>query len=151
MPAANIERSLSEWAPEPIVAWCNGQSLESRYFSSVPAPVGGAAGGIGAGAVLRHQFTKARRDDAVSMPRFPVIAAAAERIYVFDGPVARLPAIALVERQKCGVLVSGNGMWRRLDILVEDEPPRSYTAVFNVLLGSHRRLAALLRALGLDR
>jgi hypothetical protein len=148
MPAANIERSLAERVPGPVLAWCNGQSLESRYSTSVPAPVAGAAGRVGGAAVLRHQLTKAQRDDAVSMPRFPVIAVTEEQIYVFDGPVARGDAVAVLERSRSGFLVTGKGMWRRLDIVSQGPPSQSYTVLFNVLFGSRRRLDHLLRTLG---
>jgi hypothetical protein len=147
MPAINIERSLTERVAEPILAWCNGQSLESRYSSSVPSVVGGAPARIAGAGVLRHQFNKEQRDDAVSMPRFPVIAVTADRIYVFDGPVARAGPLAVLERARCECLLGGRAMWRRLDIVDTGPPPQSYTVFFNLLLGGRGRLTEMLRTL----
>jgi hypothetical protein len=151
MPADNIERSLVERIPEPVLAWCNGQSMESRYSPSVRGPVGVPAAQVGATGVLRHQFSKARREDAVPMPRFPVIAATAERIYVFDGPLASAEPLAVLDRSACQILVSGKAMWHRLDVVYDGPPPRSYTTFFNLLVGSRRRLNALLAVLDADR
>ncbi|HLZ72742.1 MAG TPA: hypothetical protein VKV26_22795 [Dehalococcoidia bacterium] len=144
MPASRIERALAARVPEPIVAWHNGQSLESRYGRAAPA---GGVTRVAAGAILRHQFNKARRPDAVTMPRFPVVAVSAGRVYWFAGPVPAGEPVAVLERAECGVIVSGNWWWRRLDLVAAGEPARSYTVLFNGLFGSRKRLANLLRAL----
>jgi hypothetical protein len=90
------------------------------------------------------------------MPRFPVVATAAERIAILAlvGPQApgtlQADAVAVLERASCRSSVSGKGMWRRLDIVSEGPPARSYTVVFNVLFGSRRRIHQLLRALSAE-
>jgi hypothetical protein len=147
MPLATRERAVLERVPEPVLAWWWGQSLESRYSPSVYS---GGAGYAGAAAIGRRQQKKARREDAVSMPRWPVIAATAERIYIFSGPTPEADAIAVLSRASCRSSVSGKGMWRRLDIVSEGAPPRSYTVMFNVLFGSRRRISQLSRALGVE-
>ena len=145
MPVGVMERALAERVPEPIVAWWHGQSLESRY--SVTAH-GGGAGQAGGAAILRRQYKKARRDDAVSMPRWTVVAVTAERIYFFSQPI-EAEAVAVLERASARSSVSGRGMWRRLIIVSEGAPPRSYT-VFFAALGTRRRLNQLWRALGVE-
>jgi hypothetical protein len=146
MPIAVMDRALAERVTEPILAWWHGQSLESRY--SVTAHGGGAAQAGGA-AILQRQYTKARRDDAVSMPRWSVIAVTAERIYIFSQPI-QADAVAVLDRASSRSSVSGRGMWRRLDIVSEGAPARSYTVMFNVLFGSRRRINQLWRALGAE-
>jgi hypothetical protein len=83
------------------------------------------------------------------MPRFPVVATTAERIYIFALPL-QADAVAVLARARCRSSVSGKGIWRRLDIVSEGPPARSYTVVFNVLFGSRRRIHGLLRALGAE-
>jgi hypothetical protein len=86
MPASRIDEAVRRFSPEPVLCWCNGQSLESRYSSSVTSAE--APGGRAAGAgVLRYQLGRARLEDAAPMPRFPVITVSATRIYLFSGPV----------------------------------------------------------------
>jgi hypothetical protein len=147
MPVATVERNVVERVPEPVLAWWHGQSLESRYSPSVYS---GGAGRAGGAAILNHESKKARRDDAVSMPRFPVIAATSERIYIFSGPVPNADAVAVLEKASCRSSVSGKGMWRRLDIVSEGAASRSYTVFFNVLFGSRRRTNQLWGALDVE-
>lgn len=59
MPASRIDEAVRRFSPEPLLCWCNGQSLESRYSSSVTHA--GASGGRVAGAVVLHyQLGRAR-------------------------------------------------------------------------------------------
>ena len=81
MPASQIDEALRRLSPEPLVCWCNGQSLEARYSSSV-APAGASGGQTAGAAVLRHQLGRARLEDGVPMPRFPVVAVSTSRIYL---------------------------------------------------------------------
>src|SRR5712692_11578553 len=124
MPASRIADAVQRFSPEPVLCWCNGQSLESRYSSSTTG-AGGLAGRAVGGAVLRHQLGKARLEGAVQMPRFPVVAVTASRIYLFGGPVPDKEAFAVLPRDQVQVVHGGNAMWRRLDILAEhDGVPR---------------------------
>ncbi len=103
MPARNIESAVREFSPEPVLCWCNGQSLESRYSS--PAVGGGAAGEVGAGigrAILRRRLDKARPASAEPMPRFPVVAVSASQIFLFDGPVAKRARSRRSSGTRCG-------------------------------------------------
>jgi hypothetical protein len=147
MPAARIEAALRERVSEPLICWCNGQSLESRYSTSAPPRAGGAVPNAGAGVILRHQLGKATRPDAVPMPRFPVIALTADVIYVFDGPVPEEEPLAKLDRARVGVVYGGSRMWRRIDLIVHDEPSRSYTMMVSGLAGSRKRLARLVAEL----
>jgi hypothetical protein len=144
MPADRIDEAVRRFSPEPLLSWCNGQSLESRYSSSITSA--GAFGGKAAGtAVLRHQLGKARLEGAVPMPRFPVIAVSASRIYLFSGPVPSEEAFAVLPRDQVQVVHGGNAMWRRLDILdTHDGVPRSYTMMVSGLGGGRKRLERLL-------
>jgi len=76
MPADRIDQAVRRLSPEPVVCWCNGQSLESRYSSSTTSA--GAFGGRAAGvAVLHHQgsctkqATSHRRPAAFHRPARP--------------------------------------------------------------------------------
>ena len=143
MPADRIDAAVRRLSPEPLVCWCNGQSLESRYSQSATS-AGAPGGAVGAG-VLRHQLGRARRVDAVPMPRFPVVAVSARRIYLFSGPVPDTQAFAVLPRDQVQVASSGNAMWRRLDILAADEGrPRSYTMMVSGLGGGRKRLQRLI-------
>jgi hypothetical protein len=144
MPADRIDQAVRRLSPEPVVCWCNGQSLESRYSSSTTSA--GAFGGRAAGAaVLHHQLGKARLDNAVPMPRFPVVAVSASRIYLFSGPVPDKEAFAVLPRDQAQVIHGGNAMWRRLDILItHDGMPRCYTMMVSGLGGGRKRLQGLI-------
>jgi hypothetical protein len=79
------------------------------------------------------------------MPRFPLIAVSASRIYLFSGPVPSKEAFAVLPRDQVQVVHGGNAMWRRLDILAtHDGVPRSYTMVVSGLGGGRKRLQRLL-------
>ncbi len=138
MPARKIAISLAEFAPEPILRWCNGLSQEARYSSS--AAGGGAAAGKAIGnAILHRQLTNARLGTAVRMPRHPVVALGATRIFIFDGPIATACPMAALSRDQVQVVRSGGPMWRRLDLIVDaDGGRRSYTVMFFALFGNGR-------------
>ena len=144
MPASRIDEAVRRLSPEPLLCWCNGQSLESRYSSSV-SPAGSAGGQAAGAAVLRYQLRRARREDAAPMPRFPVIAVSATRIYLFSGPLPSQEAFAVLPRDQVRVIHGGNPMWRRLDILTADDGvPRSYTMMVSGLSGGRKRLQRLI-------
>jgi hypothetical protein len=144
MPASRIEEAVRRLSPEPLLCWCNGQSLESRYSSSVTS-AGSLGGGAAGAAVLRHQLGNARLEGAVPMPRFPVAALSASRIYLFDGPVPEKDAFAVLRRDQVQVVHGGNAMWRRLDLLViQAGMPRSYTMMVSGLGGGRKRLERLI-------
>jgi hypothetical protein len=151
MPASRIDAALTEFAPEPVLCWCNGQSLESRYSSS--AGFGGAEAvaklaGVG---VLRHQLGKARLPGAVRMPRFPLVAVGASHIFLFEGPIAAGPPFATLGRDEVRVVYGGSSMWRRLDLIANGEtfetPQRSYTIMASGLSGARGRMDRLVAEL----
>jgi hypothetical protein len=147
MPASKIESALTEFSPEPVLCWCNGQSLESRYSSSA-GPGGGAAAGklIGRG-ILRHQLAKAKPAPAEPMPRFPLIAVSASRIFLFDGPIAKAGPFATLQRDQVQVIHSGSP-WHRLDLIASSGgEPRSYPVMVFGLGGGPRRLRQLIEEL----
>jgi hypothetical protein len=144
MPASRIDQAVRRLSPEPLLCWCNGQSLESRYSSSV-TPAGAAGGRAAGAAVLRYQLGRARLKDAAPMPRFPVIAVSATRIYLFSGPVPGQEAFAVLPREQVRVIHGGNAIWRRLDLLAADDGvPRSYTMMVSGLGGGRKRLEQLI-------
>ena len=137
MPARKIALSLAEFAPEPILGWCSGLSQEARYTSS--AAGGGAAGKAVGRAILRRQLASARLGTAVRMPRYPVVAVGATRIYIFDGPIATAGPLAALPRDQVEVIHGGGPVWRRLDLIVSaDGGRRSYTVMFFALFGNGR-------------
>jgi hypothetical protein len=152
MSVAKIESAVREFSPEPVVCWCNGQSLESRYSSS--AAGGGAAGAAGAGigrAILRRRLEKARPANAEPMPRFPVVAVSAGQIFLFDGPVAKKGPFATLQRDQVQVAHSGSP-WHRLDLLASTgEGARTYTVmVFGGPGGGLKRLKEVVEELSRD-
>jgi hypothetical protein len=147
MPAKHIEASVAAFSPEPVLCWCNGLSQEARYSSSTGAGGGEAIGKAIGGAVLRGKLKSARPDAAVPMPRYPVIAVSAKRIYLFDGPVARTGPFATLQRDQVDVRRGGGPMWRRLDLIASAaDGDRSYTIMFFALFGN-RRLRAMVAEL----
>ncbi|HEV2377990.1 MAG TPA: hypothetical protein VGS19_38240 [Streptosporangiaceae bacterium] len=82
------------------------------------------------------------------MPRFPVVAVSASRIYLFSGPVPDKEAFAVLPRDQAQVIHGGSAMWRRLDILTtRDGVPRSYTMMVSGLGGGRKRLQELISEL----
>ena len=144
MPADRIDEAVQRFSPDPVLCWCSGQSLESRYSSSTTSA--GALGGRAVGAaVLRHQLGRARLEDAVPTPRFPVVAVSASQIYLFSGPAPGKEAFAVLPRDQVQVVHGGNAMWRRLDILhTHNGVPRSYTMMVSGLGGGRKRLERLI-------
>ena len=147
MPAKHIEASVAAFSPEPVLCWCNGLSQEARYSPSTGAGGGEAIGKAIGGAVLRGKLKNARLHTAVLMPRYPVVAVSAERIYLFDGPVARTGPFATLQRDHVEIRHGGGPMWRRLDLIVPaTDGDRSYTIMFFALFGN-RRLRAMMTEL----
>jgi hypothetical protein len=76
------------------------------------------------------------------MPRYPVVAASAERIFLFDGPIMKAGPFATLPRDE--VRHNGGPMWRRLDLIVPAENGNgSYTIMFFALFGNKRLRATL--------
>jgi hypothetical protein len=147
MPARNIEESVVKFAPEPVLSWCSGLSQEARYSSSVggggSAPAGKAIGK----AVLRRNLNRARLGTAVRMPRYPLLAASASKLFLFEGPIVKAGPFAILRRDQVEVAESGGPMWRRLDLIVRGEDgDRSYTIMFFSLFGN-KRLRSMLAEL----
>jgi hypothetical protein len=148
MPASRIDAALRELAPEPVVCWCNGQSLESRYSSSAGSGGAEALGKLIGTGVLRHQLGSARLAGAVPMPRFPLVAVGARRIYLFDGPLPKNAPFATIGRDEVRVIYGGSAMWRRLDLIADaDGTPRCYTIMASGLSGAAGRLGRLVAEL----
>src|SRR5215471_2322051 len=144
MPASRIDAALQEFSPEPVLFWCNGQSLESRYSSSTGFGGAAAAGKLVGVGVLRHQLGKARLPGAVRMPRFPLVAVGASRIFLFDGPIATTAPFATIRRDEVRVVYGGSAMWRRLDLITDGEAgQRSYTIMASGLSGAGKRMERL--------
>jgi len=146
MPARNIEESVVRFAPEPVLSWCGGLSQEARYSSSVGG--GSAAAGKAIGnAVLRRNLKRAWLATAVRMPRYPVVAASASKLFLFEGPVVKAAPFAILRRDHVEVAKRGGPMWRRLGLIVRDEDgARSYTIMFFSLFGN-KRLRSMLAEL----
>jgi hypothetical protein len=148
MPARNIDAAVRHFAPEHVLCWCNGQSLESRYSSSAGGGGAAAAGKAVGTAVLGQRLARARAARAVRMPRFPVVAVGASQIFVFDGPVATRGPFAALPRDQVQVEHGGSAMWRRLDLIVSrDGEPCCYTMMVSALGGGRKRLQALVSEL----
>jgi hypothetical protein len=149
MPVKNIEASLNAFSPELVLCWCNGLSQEARYSSSTGAGGGEAIGKSIGDAVLRRKLKNARPRTAVRMPRYPVVAVSAERIFLFEGPVPRAGPFATLQRDQVDVSHSGGPMWRRLDLVVPGaDGDRSYTIMFFALFGNRRLRAVVTELLG---
>jgi hypothetical protein len=150
MPARNIAASVAEFAPDPILCWCNGLSQEARYSSSTGSGGGYPAGKVIGEGVLRARHKRARLGTAVPMPRYPLVAASAERIFLFAGPIARDRPFATLPRDQVEVRHRAGPMWRRLDLIIPSEDGnRSYTIMFFALFGN-RRLRATVAELTRD-
>jgi hypothetical protein len=149
VPAARVNEAVQACVPEPVLCWCLGQSLESRYSSSTGTVGGAAAGKLIGGGVLHHNLGKERLGDAFRMPRFPVVAVSAERIYLFEWPIPATGAFATMRRDEVQVIYGGNAMWKRLDLITSDgDASRSYTMMASTLFGAGRRLKHVVDVLG---
>jgi hypothetical protein len=88
------------------------------------------------------------------MPRFPLVAISASKIFLFDGPLATRPPFAILPRDAVRVIYGGNAMWRRLDLITDGDAggggeaagQRCYTIMVSVL-GSRKRLEQLVAEL----
>jgi hypothetical protein len=94
------------------------------------------------------------RDDAVQLPRFPVLAVGADRLYVFEMAVLEratksgevVAPIASVARADAVVDIQRGLMWKRVTIISAREG-RSYTIYLNGAFGGRRRVRGTLAAL----
>jgi hypothetical protein len=130
MSAQKIEAAVRQFSPEPVQFWCKGQSLESRY--SARASGGGLAGAAGAGigqAIMRRRMAKVRAANAELMPRSPVVALSASRIFLFAGQVPKEGPFAALQRDQVRVVHTGH-LWHRLDLVATtSNGPRVYTVM----------------------
>ena len=148
MPARSIGESVVRFAPEAVLTWCSGLSQEARYSSSVGGGGSAAAGKAIGNAVLRRNLKRARLAAAVRMPRYPLLAASASKLFLFEGPIVKSGPFAILRRDQVEVTKSGGPMWRRLDLIVRGEDgEQSYTIMFFALFGN-KRLRSMLAELG---
>jgi hypothetical protein len=148
----STESAVHQFSPEPVLCWCNGQSLESRYSQARGAGAGaGAAGAIGAaiaGKISQRQLRKARLPDAELMPTHPVVAVSASHVMLFDARAVTAGPLAMLRRDQVQVACRGNPMWRRLDLTVKDGAgTRSYTVMVS-FAKSRKRLRLVVDELG---
>jgi hypothetical protein len=148
----SLESTIYQFSPEPVLCWCNGQSLESRYSQVRGAGAGaGAAGAIGAGiarTISQRQLGKARLPDAELLPAHPVVAVSASHVMLFDARAATAGPFATFRRDQVRVACRGNPMWRRLDLTVTgDGGTRSYTVMVS-FAKSQKRLRMVVDELG---
>jgi hypothetical protein len=134
MSVAKTEAALQSASPEPILCWCYGQSLESRYSNrggaAGAAAGGGVAGLVGASiarSIMNRRLARVRADNAVLLPPTMVVALSASGVFLLsrraldDGPVAAL------NRHQVHAAHSGH-VWHRLDLTVTNGGgPRVYT------------------------
>jgi len=140
MPSTRIDAAIRQYSPEQIQCWFYGQSLESRYSSASGAGLGKLIGQ----AILRRRLSQARRADSVRMPRFPVVAAGATHIFIFDGPVPTRGPFATLQRDQVEIFHGGGLVWRRLDIVARAHgTAREYTVMRLGLFGGAKQLRTL--------
>jgi hypothetical protein len=147
-----IGPALEAALAEPV-HWAWGQNTESRY-SQTGRP------NLLTGLVLRQAARRRSRPDAVRLPRFPVLAVGAGRLYVFEMAALERAAksgtavspIASLSRPEAELDVQRGLMWKRVTIISRAEG-RSYTIYLNSVFGGRKRVAETLRALrdGADR
>jgi hypothetical protein len=148
MPASRIEAALREFVPEPVVCWCSGQSLESRYSASTGSVGTGGAGKAAGAGILAFQLRRARRPGQVNMPRFPVAALTGTQVFLFDGPIATRPSFATLPRHEVRVAYGGSPMWRRLDLITDDGTgQRVYTVMAFGIGGGRKRMEGVVAEL----
>ncbi len=129
---------VEEIVGEPVVAFADAQSLESRYGKSV------AAGGAASSAVLGARVKRLRRHDAVDLPRFVTIAAGKTAVHVFGYRKTDTYTIGSIDRESLEVEVQQRLFWTRLT-LVDRANGRSYMAFLGrIIPGRKALLAALL-------
>ena len=130
MSASRTEAALKSAAPEPILCWCYGKSLEARYAARTAG--GGAAGAVGSSlgsAILQRRLATVRSANAVQLPLNLVVAVSASRVFVFPGRVPQEGPVAALERDQVEVAHTGR-MWHRLDLMsTTSQGPRVYTVM----------------------
>ena len=144
-----IEQALLASLPEPV-SWAWGQNTESRYSQTLRP-------NFLTGLVLRRMARGKLRDDAVQLPRFPVLAVGANRLYVFEMAALEratksgevVAPIASVARADAVFDVQRGLMWKRVTIISAREG-RSYTIYLNGVFGGRKRVAGTLAALELS-
>ena len=97
--------------------------------------------------MLRRNLKRARLATAVRMPRYPLLAASASKLFLFEGPIVKAAPFAILRRDQVEVASGGGPMWRRLDLIVRGQDgDRSYTIMFFSLFGN-KRLRSMLAEL----
>lgn len=116
---------VEEIVGEPVLAFANGQSLESRYGKSVQA------GGALASGLLSLRVKGVRRSDAVQLPRFVWIAVGEKAVHLFAHRQAANGVepyvLGSVERSSLETEIKQGLFWTRLTLIDRDEG-RSYMA-----------------------
>lgn len=130
---------VEEIVGEPVVAFADAQSLESRYGKSVPS------GGPAATGVLKLRAKQLRRDDAVDLPRFVTIAAGQRAVHVFGYRKTETFMIGSIDRAVLKVEVQQGLFWTRLT-LVDTAAGRSYMAFLGRIIPGRKALLSALRA-----
>jgi hypothetical protein len=128
---------VEEIVGEPVVAFADAQSLESRYGKSV------RAGGVASSAVLGTRVRRLRRPDAVDLPRFVTIAAGKTAVHVFGYRKTEAYAIGSIERSSLELHVQRRLFWTRLT-LVDKANGRSYMAFLGRIIRGRKALLAAL-------
>jgi hypothetical protein len=117
--ATKTEAALKLVSPEPILYWCYGQSLESRYSRSSAVSGGGAAGMVGASigqAIMNRRLAKVRPANAVLLPRIMTVALSAGQVFIFAGRAPADGPVATLQRDQVEAAHSGH-VWHRLDLV----------------------------------
>lgn len=133
---------VEEIVGEPVIAFADAQSIESRYSKSVSA-----GGGLASG-VLKLRAKSLRRSDAVQLPRFVTIAVGNRAVHVFahrkvaDGVEPYV--IGSIDRGSLEVEVTQGLFWTRLT-LIDRDAGRSYTAFQGRIMPGRKHLLAALR------
>jgi len=128
---------------EPVVAFADAQSIESRYSKST------AAGGGLASGVLKLRAKSLRRSDAVQLPRFVTIAVGNRAVHLFahrkaaDGVEPYV--IGSIARGSLQVEIKQGFFWTRLT-LIDREAGRSYMVFQGRIIPGRKALLAALRA-----
>jgi hypothetical protein len=133
---------VEEIVGEPVVAFADAQSLESRYGKSVPT------GGALASGVLNLRAKSVRRSDAVQLPRFLTIAVGERAVHLFahrkSAEGVQPYTIGSIDRGALTTEIGQGVFWTRLT-LVDRAAGRSYMAFQARITPRRKALLAALR------
>jgi hypothetical protein len=130
---------VEEIVGEPVVAFADAQSLESRYGKSV------RSGGAVATGVLKLRARSLRRDDAVGLPRFVTIAVGSTAVHVFGYRKTEAYMIGSIDRGSLRVEAQQGLFWTRLT-LIDTAAGRSYMSFLGRIIPGRKAVLAALRA-----